>query len=257
MKKTLTTLLLVFMNFLNAQIATMDAYVINEGKDSDYRQIEEFVAPLKAMAIKEGNLVQWVVMKRKSGGNLTSIDESKKVADYIVFNIYKDKSQKESDDWNNYRKYADKFYKNKMSKTSITKMFEKAEGNKVKKSWRQYEIEGLYQTPTYRAQLGDLINLAPMEALNEDYEKFELEYFLPMWQKLINSGGLRMWGLAKVVSSSANAFKNLTHFVFQNRTGVELVFEEETFLDSKLLQLGLDSRKMYDAAELEIIHIEN
>ena len=66
-----------------------------------------------------------------------------------------------------------------------------------------------------------------------------------------------MWGLAKVVSSSDDAFKNLTHFVFQNRTGMELVFEEETFLDSKLLQLGLDSRKMYDAAELEIIHIEN
>jgi hypothetical protein len=66
-----------------------------------------------------------------------------------------------------------------------------------------------------------------------------------------------MWGLTKVVSSSADAFKNLTHFVFQNRTGMELVFEEETFLDSKLLQLGLDSRKMYDTAELEIIHIEN
>jgi len=51
-----------------------------------------------------------------------------------------------------------------------------------------------------------------------------------------------MWGLAKVVSSSANAFKNLTHLVFQNQTGVDLVFEEETFLESKLLQLGLDSR---------------
>jgi hypothetical protein len=209
------------------------------------------------MAIKEGNLMRWVVMKRKSGGNLTSIDESKEVANYLVFNVYRDNSQMESDDWNNYKKYADKFYKNKMSKSSIAKMFKKAEGDEVKKSWRQYKMEGLYQTPTYRPQVGDVINLAPMEALNEDYEKFELEYFLPMWQKLINSGGLRMWGLTKVVSSSADAFKNLTHFVFQNRTGMELVFEEETFLDSKLLQLGLDSRKMYDTAELEIIHIEN
>jgi len=201
--------------------------------------------------------MRWVVMKRKSGGNLTSIDESKEVANYLVFNVYRDNSQMESDDWNNYKKYADKFYKNKMSKSSIAKMFKKAEGDEVKKSWRQYKMEGLYQTPTYRPQVGDVINLAPMEALNEDYEKFELEYFLPMWQKLINSGGLRMWGLTKVVSSSADAFKNLTHFVFQNRTGMELVFEEETFLDSKLLQLGLDSRKMYDTAELEIIHIEN
>ena len=257
MKKTLTNIFLVLTTILNAQIATMDTYVINDGKDADYRQIEEFIAPLKAMAIKEGNLMQWVVMKRKSGGDLTSIDESKEVANYVVFNIYKDNSQMELDDWNNYKKYAAKFYKNKMSNSSVAKMFKKAEGNDVKKSWRQYKMEGLYQTPTYRPQVGDVINLAPMEALNEDYEKFELEYFLPMWQKLINSGGLRMWGLAKVVSSSDDAFKNLTHFVFQNRTGMELVFEEETFLDSKLLQLGLDSRKMYDAAELEIIHIEN
>ena len=57
MKKTLTLILLVFMTTLNAQIASMDAFVINDGKDGDYRKIEEFVAPLKAMAIKEGNLM--------------------------------------------------------------------------------------------------------------------------------------------------------------------------------------------------------
>ncbi len=104
MKKTLTNIFLVLTTILNAQIATMDAYVINDGKDADYRQIEEFIAPLKAMAIKEGNLMQWVVMKRKSGGDLTSIDESKEVANYVVFNIYKDNSQMELDDWNNYKK---------------------------------------------------------------------------------------------------------------------------------------------------------
>ena len=257
MKKTLTLILLVFMTTLNAQIASMDAFVINDGKDGDYRKIEEFVAPLKAMAIKEGNLMQWVVMKRKAGGDLTSIDKSKEIANYVVFNVYKSKSQMESDNWSNYKKYAEKVYKRKMSKSSIAKMFKMAEGTEVKKSWRQYTIEGIYQTPTYRAQVGDIINLSPMEALNEDYEKFEMEYFMPNWQKVINSGGLRMWGLTKVVSSNDNAFKNLTHFVFQNKTGAEIIYEEESFLDSKLLELGMESRKMYDSAELEIIYLEN
>ena len=77
---------------------------------------------------------------------------------------------------------------------------------------------------------------------------------MPNWQKVINSGGLRMWGLTKVVSSNDTAFKNLTHFVFQNKTGTEIIYEEESFLDSKLLELGMESRKMYDSAELEIIY---
>ena len=94
------------MTTLNAQIASMDAFVINDGKDGDYRKIEEFVAPLKAMAIKEGNLMQWVVMKRKAGGDLTSIDKSKEIANYVVFNVYKSKSQMESDNWSNYKHFS-------------------------------------------------------------------------------------------------------------------------------------------------------
>ena len=57
--------ILIFTN-LSSQIASMEAYVIQEGKDNDYRKIESFVAPLKAMAIKEGKLLRWAVMKRKS-----------------------------------------------------------------------------------------------------------------------------------------------------------------------------------------------
>ena len=62
--------ILIFTN-LSSQIASMEAYVIQEGKDNDYRKIESFVAPLKAMAIKEGKLLRWAVMKRKSGGDLS------------------------------------------------------------------------------------------------------------------------------------------------------------------------------------------
>jgi hypothetical protein len=257
MKKFLALAYIISVTSLSAQIASMEAYVIQEGKDSDYRKIEEFVAPLKAMAIKEGNLMQWIVMKRKSGGDLSSIDKTKEIANYIVFNVYKDKSQMDSDNWNNYRGYASKVYKRKMSKSSINKMFNMAEGNQVKKSWRQYVIQGIYQTPSYRPQIGDLINLDPMEALNEDYENFELEFFMPRWEKVVDEGGLRMWGLAKVLSSSDNAYKNLTHFVFKNPTGLPIKFGENSFLDSKLQEMGIQSRKGFNGASLEIVHIEN
>ena len=114
--------ILIFTN-LSSQIASMEAYVIQEGKDNDYRKIESFVAPLKAMAIKEGKLLRSAVMKRKSGGDLSTIDKTKEIANYLVFNVYKDQSQMDSDNWNNYRGYASKVYKGKMSKSSINKMW--------------------------------------------------------------------------------------------------------------------------------------
>ena len=51
MKKFLTLAYILSVTSLSSQIASMEAYVIQDGKDSDYRKIEEFVAPLKAMAI--------------------------------------------------------------------------------------------------------------------------------------------------------------------------------------------------------------
>ena len=76
MRKILTLISVLIFSNLNSQIASMEAYVIQDGKDGDYRKIESFVAPLKAMAIKEGKLLRWAVMKRKSGGDLSSIDNS-------------------------------------------------------------------------------------------------------------------------------------------------------------------------------------
>jgi len=91
-----------------------------------------------------------------------------------------------------------------------------------------------------------------MEALNIDYEQFELGYFMPNWSKIIDQGGLRMWGLARIKSSSDNAYKNLTHFVFQNLIGIEYTFEEPTFIKQKVQETGMASRKMY---EMEIIFL--
>jgi|TARA_B110000259_G_scaffold35522_1_gene39838 hypothetical protein len=238
---------------LNAQIATMEAYVIKDGMTGDYEALEDFVSPLKSMAIKEGNLQAWMVMKRKSGGNLQEIDPQKKVADYLVFNIYKDEAQMEADSWKAYPNYAYSHYKNKMSKKNIDKMM----STNPKESARTYVIENIYQTPNYRPQVGDAINMAPMEALNEDYEQFELGFFMPIWSKIIEQGGLRMWGLARVKSSSDNSYKNLTHFVFQNPTGMEYTFEEPTFIEQKVQEMGMASRKMYDMAEMEIIFLAN
>jgi hypothetical protein len=64
----------------------------------------------------------------------------------------------------------------KYQKKNIDKMM----STNPKESVRTDVIENIYQTPNYRPQVGDAINMAPMEALNDDYEQFELGYFMPI-----------------------------------------------------------------------------
>ena len=59
--------------------------------------------------------------ERKSGGDPSTIDKTKEIANYLVFNVYKDQSQMDSDNWNNYRGYASKVYKGKCQKVLLTK----------------------------------------------------------------------------------------------------------------------------------------
>jgi hypothetical protein len=254
MKKTASIVSTLFCTLLlNAQIETMEAYVIKDGMIDDYEAFENFVYPHKLMAINEGKLQGWMVMKRRSGGNFREIDPQKKVADYSVFNIYKDEAQREADNSTAYPNYAYSHYKHKMSKKNVEKML----SIHPKESARTYVIENVYQTPNYRPRIGDVINMAPMEQLNDDYEKFELGFYMPMWSKIIEKGGLKMWGLTRVKSSSDNAYKNLTHFVFQNTTDMEYTFDEFKFIEQKVHEIGVASRKMYDMAEMEINFLAN
>ena len=57
MKKTTVIISTLFCTLLlNAQIATMKSYVIKAGMTDEYEALEDFVSPLKSMAVKEGNL---------------------------------------------------------------------------------------------------------------------------------------------------------------------------------------------------------
>ena len=55
MRKILTLISVLIFSNLNSQIASMEAYVIQDGKDGDYRKIESFVAPLKLWQSKKVN----------------------------------------------------------------------------------------------------------------------------------------------------------------------------------------------------------
>ena len=57
-----------------------------------YEAVEKFAEPIKREAVKMGKQLGWYIMKRKSGGDLSEL-ENKGIGDYIILNIFKDEAQ--------------------------------------------------------------------------------------------------------------------------------------------------------------------
>ena len=93
MKKLYLQILLAFISFsLNAQIYTeVEEVTLKEGTESDYEAFESFWGVVKEKMISDGYQDGWFIWKVDP----TSFDGNP-WADYLIVNVYKDKSQMES-----------------------------------------------------------------------------------------------------------------------------------------------------------------
>ena len=251
MKKFLLTLFFGLFIFASSysQVIVMDIVQVKEGMNAQYEAVEKFVEPIKREAVKMGKQLGWYIMKRKSGGDLSEV-ENKGIGDYIILNIYKDEAQMKSGmDWDAISK---KVYKGKMSTRTIQKKMESL--GTPRKDTRTYTLKNIYYTKPGQANRGETVYIFPAEALNDEYEKYEMEVFRPMWEKMILEGSHKYWGFNKITSRSDNAYQNLTHIIFNSRTGVESKIETD-FTTQKAMDMGYKSRKGFDNAVCEIIFL--
>ena len=91
MKNFLFTLFFGLFIFANSysQVIVMDIVQVKEGMNAQYEAVEKFVEPIKREAVKMGKQLGWYIMKRKSGGDLSEV-ENKGIGDYIILNIFKE-----------------------------------------------------------------------------------------------------------------------------------------------------------------------
>ena len=102
MKKFLFTLFSGLFIFASSysQVIVMDIVQVKDGMNAQYEAVEKFAEPIKREAVKMGKQLGWYIMKRKSGGDLSEL-ENKGIGDYIILNIFKDEAQMKSGmDWN-------------------------------------------------------------------------------------------------------------------------------------------------------------
>ena len=255
MKYIFITLLFTFSNILSGQVAIADFIHLEKGVEKDYNTLEKIWMPFHDSEIKAGKKMFWAVWK------IDKAPEMEKAPDYVVFNIFKDEKQLNTyrDNWDgdSSRKKIESLNKGKYSKSVVKNIMNK----KIKNEVRSYTIKILHQTVMTGgdAKIGDKISMGAMRQRSDDYEKFEMNVFLPMWEQQLLKGKISQWSFAKVIDKN-EAANDVTHmtFIFRNNAKPQDVtfMPDNEWLSNIIVQQGLSTREFW-SSEAKLVYMSN
>ena len=254
MKKLLyiTFLFIITLSYTQEQVA-YEAIWLNDGMEEQYLEVETFWSEIKKEAISRDLQNGWVVWKVVKDPENES--HSKK-PDYIVMNGYKDSDQREKQ--TNWEELGMEVYKGKLSKSKYKKEFAKWQGTRKKTS--RFLVERL-DNSEWKIPPGSetKVYFNGFQALNDDYENYEMKYFKKRHEKRMDAGDLGWWEFNKVISRSDNENQDVTHFtmdiaLIDNYMGS---YPQPTkFSDQMLMKHGSESRKRIIGDELELKFVQ-
>ena len=255
MKYIFITLLFTFSNILSGQVAVASFVHLEKGVEKDYNTLEKIWMPFHNSEIKAGKKMFWSVWK------IDKAPEMEKAPDYVVFNIFKDEKQLNTyrDNWDSdsSRKKIESLNRGKYSKSVVKNIMTK----KIKNEVRSYTIKILHQTVMTGgdAKIGDKISMGAMRQRSDDYEKFEMNVFLPMWEQQLLKGKISQWSFAKVIDKN-EAANDVTHmtFIFRNNANPQdvMFMPENEWLSNMIVQQGLATREFW-SSEATLVYMSN
>jgi len=256
MKKIIfVTLLFTFSNILSGQVAVASFVHLEKGVEKDYNTLEKIWMPFHNSEIKAGKKMFWAVWK------IDKAPEMEKAPDYVVFNIFKDEKQLNTyrDNWDSdsSRKKIESLNRGKYSKSVVKNIMNK----KIKNEVRSYTIKILHQTVMTGGdtKIGDKISMGAMRQKSDDYEKFEMNVFLPMWEQQLLKGKISQWSFAKVIDKN-EAANDVTHmtFIFRNNANPQdvMFMPENEWLSNMIVQQGLATREFW-SSEATLVYMSN
>ena len=240
-KQILSIIFILSLSFSSSQLISYEAIWVNDGMEEDYISVEELWSEVKKQAIADDIQDFWVVFKvEKDSTN----PESMKKPDYIVFNGFKDDEQRKKQ--TNWKELAMKVYKGKMSKRKFEKAWEKTPT--VRKETRNFLVERLDNTMWSAPEEGQSLDFRfnGFQALNDDYENYEMKFFKDWHEKRTNAGVQAWWEFNKVINRSKNANQEVTHFTLDILKDGASEYEHpdsSLFTHQMLVKNGVASRK--------------
>ena len=142
-------------------------------------------------------------------------------------------------------------HKGKTKRSVIRKYIKESTENKYRASSRSYTMqsisnlseEGLDPEATIKA------TYIGMEALNDDYVEFEKQYFREQ-----HKGNKYWWDLSEIVDRSDNAYKPITHTIFEiNKDNSNSGGTEQSFTNEMMYKYGMASREMHGWLQLTFV----
>ena len=257
MKKTLLAFIL-FPLIGYSQYAAGSFVTLNEGMEDSYLKIEKLWSEYHKEAVKKGYKNSWSIWKVDPTGYDDKIEKSR-IPHFMILETYstKEKMDEEFARYDkkglaNIRALIKKKMKGKMSSSQVDKILSK----NVEKERRGYIHQGLSATPFTGGSLkpGDKMQVTPMQQLQDDYEKFETEFYQKIFLDNIMKGNHRWWGFTKIIGRSDNALTFVTHSAWN--IGIEgKEFEmPKDFASQKIIEITDAARKMYNPTTFELVY---
>jgi len=257
MKKIITTFIFIFCVSLSfSQLISHTSVRVDDEERQGYLELEEFWSNIQEQAIKDGYAMGWMIWE--------FVYENKEDAegkpDFLIMNFFKDSLQKSKGKNINWKDYAKKVYKGKLSKSKFEKKWNLPFGKR-----NFYELERLDNTYWQGGDLqkGMEITLNAFKALNEDYEDYEMKSFKKWHEKGILNGSRKWWEFNKILSTNVTTTSSVdgtpTHSTI-DMFGRKLSEDEEkefwgdvTFQDRMMWKNGAASRELLGQYQLKLL----
>ena len=257
MKKfILTTLFSLSLTISFSQLISHTSVRVDDEDRNGYVELEEFWSNIHEQAIKDGHAMAWMVWEfvyedEKDG-------EGK--PDFLIMNFFKDSLQKAKVNNLNWKDYAKKVYKGKLSKSKFEKKWNLPVGKR-----NYYELERLDNTYWIGGDLekGMQITLNAFQALNEDYEDYEMKFFKKWHEKAILNGSRKWWEFNKILSTNVTTTSSVegtpTHSTIDmfgrafSEDEQQEFWGNTTFEDRIMWKNGVASRKQLGQYRLKLL----
>ena len=156
-----------------------------------------------------------------------------------------------SPEW--WAEYVEKAHKGKSKRSLIKKYVKETLDNKYKERLVTYNISNVAAFADDKLQPAVGINAVyiGMEQLNEDYERFETEYFQNR-----HKGNKLYWEFNKITNRSDNAYKPVTHNIFEVNMENSGQDQESSFVDEMMGKYGASSRTLHGWMEVKLLEFK-
>ena len=256
MKKTFLTILFLLALTSN-QVFSQNFYAqiqevtVQEGLNSEYEEFEKFWSVVNEKLIADGHLAGWSFWKVNPESN-----DNNPWADYILYNQFSSEDQmnstlSKSPEW--WTEYVEKAHKGKSKRSLIKKYVKETLDNKYKQKLVTYNTSNIAAFADDKLQPAAGINAVyiGMEQLNEDYERFETEYFQNR-----HKGNKLYWEFNKITNRSDNAYKPVTHNIFEVNMENSEQDQDSGFVDEMMVKYGSASRTLHGWMVVELLEFK-